>query len=1195
MRKVPLLGLLFLAALANAEAVDRPVQEAPGLWRAENESQRIRILFSDRGIRVVPAQPDAPSWEWAFTLSRDGRPEDLRPADFPAVRIADDQLEILRQGYTERFRNDPSGIQHVIEILPAAERGLRILDFRISGSLTPKVSEDGRSIEFRDPAAAPALAYRDLRGVDAEGRDVAVIWERLEGQRARDADLRLAVHGDDHAFPIRISGRLTTSKDSPARSIGTTSVGEEATLAVPANDACAGAEVIPGNGPFPYLSSVVDITDATTTGDPPLPSCQSNVSHSVWFSFAPVTSGDYTFSLCSDAPTATTVDDTILGIYSSSQGPGSCDGLGEMPGGCADDSCNTAQQSVLSRMALAAGITYRIVAWKFDPTAPPAGAGAVQLQVIQHPPPGPAPPNDTCGGAEIIPGSGPFPYSTLLTADMSGATIAGDPAPPSCLANVSRSIWYSFTPTVGGRYTFSDCANAPTGTTVDDTAMAIYAGVCSGLTEMPGGCDDDSCLAEAAQSVIDGIELTAGTTYHIGVWQYGTTPPAIGNTAVQMRVSHLVGPANGTCSAAIPLALDAPLSGTTVAAANDTQLPGGSGCFAGVGQTASTASGGDLAYRFTAPSAGRYSFRVTGFDTSRNAVLYVASDCPAGPAPATIAGCLGAANRNPAYPDEEVSCLSLSAGQAVYAYVDENAPTSGGSFVIEVNRCEAEAEPNGTPVSAGELACGVEGAITPAGDADFFALGVPGSGSRVFAMVDGAAGNSTDFDLRVTTGVDTFEYDDLNNDAAFGTVAPNVSGTPVDGSASYLRVSHYNATAQAEPYRLYAAVHPPAASATAESEPNDTIGTATGSPGEYYAGTLASSSDVDVFSLSAAAGELIVIQLDLDPTRDNTPFNGSLGLLSSAGASLASVNDSGSTSSTASGAGNLAANAPASPGEAIAYRIRTGGTYFAKVSWSGGTAGDYLLSVSHDCKVGPPTDLAVSQSDAPDPVLPGGSVAYAINVRNLGAYPASVVALRDDLPAGSALVSASATQGTCTGAGPVLCQLGELGAGGSAGVTVVVAAPSAPGPITNVVRASMAVRDSSPGNEIVSQTTQVGPSDSDGDGVSDPSDCAPSDATVWAVPGESNGLFFASGKTLLQWSAPSAPGGVIVLYDLLRSGSASNFLSPACVALNVTATSASDLASPLVAAYYLVRSENVCGGNLGNGSGGTPRTGGPCP
>ena len=82
-------------------------------------------------------------------------------------------------------------------------------------------------------------------------------------------------------------------------------------LAPPTNDLCSGAEVIPGAGPFPYLTAVTsDITDATATGDPPLPSCQTNVSRSIWYTFTPATNGDYTISSCADGPTATTVDDT---------------------------------------------------------------------------------------------------------------------------------------------------------------------------------------------------------------------------------------------------------------------------------------------------------------------------------------------------------------------------------------------------------------------------------------------------------------------------------------------------------------------------------------------------------------------------------------------------------------------------------------------------------------------------------------------------------------------------------------------------------------------------------------------------------------------------------------------------------------------------------------------------------------------
>src|SRR5947207_1645012 len=101
-------------------------------------------------------------------------------------------------------------------------------------------------------------------------------------------------------------------------------LGQAVPSAPPPNDTCAGAEVIPGNGPFPHLTVIRDISSATTTGDPPAPSCLSydptNLTRSVWYSFKPSRSGRYLISSCSDAPTGTTVDDTVMAIYGSTNG-----------------------------------------------------------------------------------------------------------------------------------------------------------------------------------------------------------------------------------------------------------------------------------------------------------------------------------------------------------------------------------------------------------------------------------------------------------------------------------------------------------------------------------------------------------------------------------------------------------------------------------------------------------------------------------------------------------------------------------------------------------------------------------------------------------------------------------------------------------------------------------------------------------
>ncbi len=941
--------------------------DRPGSWHGVNDTQQVRVLFGEDRIRIAPLGEVRAAWDWALSLARLGTPGDLRGAASAWPVVSENRIDLLRGPASEWFVNGPKGLQHGLEILAPEGPGPFQFEFALAGTLTPKVAEDGLSIAFLGTAGAPVLFHRELHALDGEGRDVPARWERIERPDG-PGSLWLTVASGEHPGPLRILGLLVTPKgtartlrdaeprrapcpEAPVELAPTlTASGTLSPAQIPpANDLCAGAEVIPSAGPFPHLSDTHDLTDATTTGDPPLPSCQTNVSRSIWFRFTPAVSGSYNLTLCAESAPGSTLDDTVLAVYTAT---GDCAGFNEEADACDDDSCAVQDlQSVVSNLNLTAGTTYDIVVWEYGTTAPPPGSGAVQLQVSQNAPPGPAPANDRCGEAEVIPSAGPFPYLTTVTPDISGASTVGDPPLPSCQSNVSRSIWYSFTPATGGRYTFSVCVDAPSGSTVDDTVTAIYAGsgACSGLSQVAGACDDDSCLNEASQSVIRGVTLPAGTTYFVVVWQYGSTPPAAGSTAIQMRVSEEVAPDNDVCSVAPALFLDRPVSGTTVNAANDVQLPSGSTCFAGLGQTPSIASGGDVAYAFTAPVDGRYSFRATGYEATRNLVLYVASDCPAGPAPSAVAGCLGAANRNAGYPGEEVACVALPAGQRVYAYVDEAAATAGSAFTIEVTECLRETEGNDGPAQAQDPACGIEGSIDPAGEADFYRLGIPEAGSRVFALIDGAAANSTDFDLRVTTDAGTLEYDDLNNDTPFGSAAPNVAGTPLYGTASYLRVSHYSAVAQAEPYRLYTVIQGPPDTATREVEPNDTLAGATTGSNLYFAGNLANAGDVDLFAFQADAGDLATLGLDLDPTRDGTPFNGALALLDAAGTPLVVVNDGGSTSSTSPGSG-LTATSPFSPGEAVAYRIRAAGPYYARVTWSSGTPGDYLLSVARNCR-----------------------------------------------------------------------------------------------------------------------------------------------------------------------------------------------------------------------------------------------------
>lgn len=149
-----------------------------------------------------------------------------------------------------------------------------------------------------------------------------------------------------------------------------------APAAVPVNDRCPFAIVIPTNGPFPHFTATVDITEATVINDPPLPSCQTDVSRSVWYTFRPAITDTYRITTCAASVTNTTISDTVMAIYTASNGCGTV--YTQIAGGCNDDSCG--YQSEISAL-LTNGITYYIVVWQFGLDAPPPGQGLLRLGI----------------------------------------------------------------------------------------------------------------------------------------------------------------------------------------------------------------------------------------------------------------------------------------------------------------------------------------------------------------------------------------------------------------------------------------------------------------------------------------------------------------------------------------------------------------------------------------------------------------------------------------------------------------------------------------------------------------------------------------------------------------------------------------------------------------------------------------------
>jgi uncharacterized repeat protein (TIGR01451 family) len=119
------------------------------------------------------------------------------------------------------------------------------------------------------------------------------------------------------------------------------------------------------------------------------------------------------------------------------------------------------------------------------------------------------------------------------------------------------------------------------------------------------------------------------------------------------------------------------------------------------------------------------------------------------------------------------------------------------------------------------------------------------------------------------------------------------------------------------------------------------------------------------------------------------------------------------------------------------------------------------------------SDLSLTKSASPDPVLAGQTLTYTLTAANAGPSSATGVSLTDTLPAGVTYQSATPSQGSCTQAsGTVSCSLGTLDASGQATVQIEVT-PQSAGSLTNSAQVSAEQVDPSSANNSAIATTTV--------------------------------------------------------------------------------------------------------------------------
>jgi uncharacterized repeat protein (TIGR01451 family) len=93
-------------------------------------------------------------------------------------------------------------------------------------------------------------------------------------------------------------------------------------------------------------------------------------------------------------------------------------------------------------------------------------------------------------------------------------------------------------------------------------------------------------------------------------------------------------------------------------------------------------------------------------------------------------------------------------------------------------------------------------------------------------------------------------------------------------------------------------------------------------------------------------------------------------------------------------------------------------------------------------------DLAITKTGSPASQIGLGNITWTMVVTNNGPSADTGVKVSDPMPAGNSFVSASSTQGTCTGGAILNCDIGPMAAGATVTITLVTT-PSAFGTQTN--------------------------------------------------------------------------------------------------------------------------------------------------
>jgi len=184
-----------------------PLPDGQAAYQAPNRAQDLRTFFTAEGVWWVPRTAKA-SWQVGLTLTSMGAGRRSAPVGEAQPEAKGNRVEYQRAEIIEWYVNDQRGVEQGFTVArrpieTEAQEPLRLV-LSVSGNARPRLSQDGRAVEFLASGGVLALRYADLVVVDARGQELASRMELSECAGEGRCAVHLVVDDAGAAYPLTI-------------------------------------------------------------------------------------------------------------------------------------------------------------------------------------------------------------------------------------------------------------------------------------------------------------------------------------------------------------------------------------------------------------------------------------------------------------------------------------------------------------------------------------------------------------------------------------------------------------------------------------------------------------------------------------------------------------------------------------------------------------------------------------------------------------------------------------------------------------------------------------------------------------------------------------------------------------------------------------------------------------------------------